>query len=373
MNNGTSKNPILLLLIVVILCAYSSIEFLGMRKPDLLIPSKSLTAIKKLSNYFKGMKNTSADSDIYFFDSGKPGGTVLLLGGTHPNEPAGFITAVVLLEQLKCEEGRVIIIPQACLSGFTCTDPLEGYPSSFTVKGKYGDRKFRFGSRVANPLDQWPDPLVYQHYPSGQKLSNFESRNLNRCYPGNPEGSLMQQTAYAILQLIRSENVDVAFDLHEAAPEIPIINAIVAHEKARDVAGMAVLNLEFEDLKYALEISPVRFRGLSHREWGDSTTVFPFLMETSNPIQGRLRGVTNEKLVLYGTDQNYKKALESGKLRIEYLVSGEPLKLRVGRHLQAFLAVLSAFNELNPDKHITVSKVPGYHDLMINGVGFYLN
>ncbi len=348
-------------------------DFLQMHEEDVFKPSATLTKTGRLGDYWQGLKGTSNDSKIFYFDSGKPGATVLLLGGTHPNEPAGFITATVILENVRITKGKAIILPQACESGFTCTDPFEGNPRYFHIKTKSGNRKFRFGSRVANPLDQWPDPLVYTHYPSGSKYSGFESRNLNRSYPGRPDGSFIEQTAYAIMQLIKTGKVDVAFDLHEAAPEIPIINAIVYHEKGEMIALNAVLSLEMEELRYKPELSPKNFRGLSHREWGDNTDVIPFLMETSNPIQGRLRGKTDEELILKGISPRYKEALESGALNIEYLPSGEPLKRRVGRHLAGFKAILEAYNEEYPEKQALLENLPDYSDLMEKGVGAFLN
>ena len=71
------------------------------------------------------------------------------------------------------------------------------------------------------------------------------------------------------MQLIKAEKVAVAFDLHEAAPEIPIINAIVYHEKAEEIALNAIFELEMEGIRCSPERSPANFHGLSHREWGD--------------------------------------------------------------------------------------------------------
>lgn len=362
-----------ILFISIIVGGIAANDFLQMHQDDVLKPAAGLTKTGYLSDYFEGIKGTSNDSKIYFFDSGNPGATVLLLGGTHPNEPAAFITATVILENIRVKQGRVIILPQACKSGFTCTDPFEGCPQQFKIKTKDGARKFRFGSRVANPLDQWPDPLVYAHQPSGSRYSGFESRNLNRSYPGRPDGTFTEKLAYTIIQLIKSEKVDLAFDLHEAAPEIPIINAIVYHEKSEMIALNAVLSLEMEDLQYKPELSPQNFRGLSHREWGDNTDVFPFLMETSNPIQGRLRGRTNEALIINGLSPRYKEALESEALNIEYLPTGEPLKRRVGRHIMGFRAIIEGFNEENEDRQVIVENLPDYSNLMENDVGAYLN
>lgn len=352
--------------------AAASFEFLSMRRSDAVHPSGALTRSAMLSDYAPSLRDTPGDTPVYIFDSGVPGGTALVLGGTHPNESAGFIAAVLLAENVRPTRGRVIIVPQACASGFTATDPLEACPTHFTIETAGGPRRFRFGARGGNPLHQWPDPLVYRHFPSGQQLSGMESRNLNRSYPGREEGTFMERVGHAFLSLIRTENVSVAFDLHEAAPEVMIINAIITHEKGTDIAAGAVLNLEFEDLKYSLEISPKRFHGLSHREWGDSTGAVPFLMETSNPVQGRLRGVTDEALVLEGNDPFYRTAAALGTVRITYRPEGEPLLLRVARHVQGFRRLMESFNETYPDAACTFEAVPDYTEILEAGVGRYL-
>jgi hypothetical protein len=363
----------LILILVIITCMVSGREFIQMNSPDKIYPSAGITKIGKLSDYFADIKGSTGDASVYYFESGKPGATVFVIGGTHPNEPAGFITATLLVENVIVKEGRLIVIPQASLNGFTYTDPLEGYPQYFNIKTKSGNRKFRFGSRGFNPIYQWPDPLIYLHYPSGQQLSGVETRNLNRAYPGRPDGSFTEKIAYAIVQLIKKENIDIAFDLHEAAPEIPIINAIVTHEKGRDIAATAILNLELDNLTYALEISPKNFHGLSHREWGDYTPVYPFLMETSNPIQGRLRGKTDAELILNGRDTNYYAAAKLGSLRIVYELNGEPLSLRVARHVQGFNTLINAFAEFFPDKKIKIDNLPTYVEIIKSGVGAYLH
>ncbi len=363
----------ILLLIVITTCVVAGRDFMNMWNEDILHPGVGVKRTGRLSDYCSTLDGTRFNSTIYFLESGKPGATMLLLGGTHPNEPAGFMTAVVMIENLHITDGRVIVIPQACLSGFTCTDPLEGYPDHFTIPTANGSRSFRFGSRGANPIDQWPDPLVFLQYPSGQQLSGNETRNLNRSYPGKQDGTPVEQSAYAIMQLLKNENVDIAIDLHEAAPEIPIINALVTHPKGRDLAGAAVLNLEFDGLQYSLEMSPDNFRGLSHREWGDRTNAYAFLMETSNPIQGRLRGITNEELILKGTDVRYWKAAQLGTMRITYDLHGEPLSLRVGRHLQGLREIVVAYNDAHPEKKLTIEHMPTFEEMTTQGIGTFLH
>lgn len=362
-----------LLIVVAAVCALAGREFLRMYEPDEIMPGPGVTRIDSLSTYFAGLAGTSSDTKVYFLESGRPGATALVLGGTHPNEPAGFMAAVVLAEHVSVRDGRLIVIPQACSSGFTCTDPLEGYPQSFSIQSPSKMRTFRFGARGSNPLTEWPDPLVFLQYPSGQQLSGNEVRNLNRSYPGRPDGTITERIAFAIMQLIQREQVDVAFDLHEAAPEIPIINAIVTHEKGKDIAASAVFALEFENLQFALEMSPPNFHGLSHREWGDRSQALPFLMETSNPIQGRLRGKTSTSLVLQGIDEKYFEAAQIGSMRITYELAGEPLARRVGRHLRGLHAILGATMESLPEKRIVLESVPSYEEIVHQGVGAYLN
>jgi len=361
-----------LLMTVAALCVVAGAEFVAMWSPDTFYPSEALAKVDSLSTYCPSLRGTRADTRIFVFEGRDPGPTLLVLGGTHPNEPAGFIAATLLLERLTIQTGRCLIIPQACASGFTGTDPLEGSPQTFSLVTGSGTRRFRFGGRAANVVDQWPDPMVYLHYPSGQQLSGNETRNLNRAYPGRPDGSLTERTAFAIVTLITREHVDVAVDLHEAAPEIPIINAIVTHEKGRELAANAVLNLEFEDLQYSLELSPTNFRGLSHREWGDCTRVIPFLMETSNPIQGRLRGRTSEELLVSGVDPWYRIAERLGTMRITYDPGGESLSRRVARHLQGLRALIDAYNEQHPDSSFTLEGLPAYTTLIHEGVERYL-
>jgi hypothetical protein len=352
----------------------ASVDFSKMHREELLYPAPGLTRAGMLSDYFEGIKGTRGDTEVYLYDSGTPGGTALIGGGSHANEAAGYLASVVILENIRVTKGRVIILPRMNNSAFTCSDPMEGFPDFYEIKTREGVRKFRLGSRVTNPLHQWPDPLVYAQFPSNQQLSGFETRNLNRAYPGRPDGSLTEKVAFAIIQLIKKENVNIAFDLHESSPEVPIVNVIVYHEKYEDIAMGAVLGLEMEGLQFSPETSPKNFHGLSHREWGDYTNAIPFLMETSNPSMGRLREETNVGLVLRGMSKNYKQAKESGALRIAYREdTGEPIEHRVGRDIMGIRELIRSYNDYYPDKMISIENLPDYNTIMEKGVGEFLH
>jgi len=367
-------STIIITIVTAAMGVIAAISFGKMHHPEELFPSDGLTGKVMLSDYFEGIKGTNGDTEVYLFDSGIEGGTALVCGGAHPNEAASFLSTVVMLENLRVTCGRVIIIPRQNNSAFTCSDPMEGFPASYEIPTENGTRRFRLGSRVTNPLDQWPDPLVFSQYPSNQQLSGFETRNINRSYPGRPDGTLTERIAYAIVQLIDKEKVSIAFDIHESSPEVPIVNVIVYHEKYEDVAMGAILGLEMAGLQFSPETSPKNFHGLSHREWGDYTNAIPFLMETSNPSMGRLRGETSVELVLNGYCDNYKQAKETGALRIAYREeTGEPIAHRVGRHIAGVVELINSYNLYYPDKQIVIENLPDYEMIMEKGVGEFLN
>ncbi len=364
---------VLFLLVSLAISFTAARSFLTMREAESIMTGKGVTHVGALSDYFRGLKGTQGDMDVYFLDGENPGATILVLGGTHPNEPAGFVTAVCLIENVRLAQGRLIVIPRANNSGFTHNDPQEGAPQYFTIPTTGGGRRFRFGSRYTNPIDQWPDPEIYLHYPSGQKLSGPETRNLNRAYPGRPNGSLTEKIAYAIMELMRHEGVSLAIDLHEASLEYPVINAVVAHPLANDLAAEAVLNLQMEGLDYSLEPSPERFHGLSHREWGDHLHIPAILMETANVVQGRYRGRTTPELTLTGKDPFHYEAAQHDLLKVPYPEEGIPLRERVGRHLQGIHQIAKAWSANHPEEAIIIENIPDYGNLLARGVGAFLH
>ncbi len=343
-----------------------------MRQPEQIIPGDGVSKKGLLSHYFSDLKGSRGDSEVYILDSKMPGGTALILGGTHPNEPAGFIAAIGLIENIKVTQGKVIVIPRANNSGFTHNDPQEANPQRFKITTARGERWFRLGSRASNPVDQWPDPEVYRHYPSGQKLSGNETRNLNRAYPGRPDGSLTEQVAYAIMQLMKQEKVNLGIDLHEASLEYPVINAIVAHPLAFELAAETVINLQMEGMEFNLEPSPENFRGLSHREWGDHLNIVALLMESANTVQGRYHDRTTDDMVVSGKDRFYSEAAQHGLLEVDYPKQGIPLKVRVGRHLTALRHLLQLWSEHHPDQAIVIEGIPDFNELQEKDVGRFL-
>ncbi|HPE68324.1 MAG TPA: succinylglutamate desuccinylase [Thermotogota bacterium] len=363
---------LLFLSAVAAICLISGVEFSRMWEDPPIFPSASLSRVQYLSDWFPGIKGSAMDSPVYVFEGEQEGARVLLLGGTHANEPAGAVSVITLVENIEVSRGTLFLVPWANHSAVTHTDPMEGTPQFFSIPLEGGgSRVFRFGSRRTNSIHQWPDPTVYLH-PMGGQLGGQETLNLNRSYPGAPDGNPTEKVAYAILELIREEGISVAVDLHESSPEYPVNNAIVFHPDAGELAIMAQMNMEMEDIAIRLEESPANLRGLSHREWGDSSDTLAILLEVSNPSQGRMRGKTDEPLILTGKDPFYVRAAQRGQLFVPYDETGYSLDLRVARHLVTFYALLDAWNLLFPDQPVEVQNVPGYEQILEHSVGSFL-
>lgn len=348
--------------------AWASVSFARQAKIPALDPGPGVARITLLSDYVPGLKGTAGDTPVYFIESGQPGATVLIVGGTHADEAAGHLTAALWVRRAVAKAGRCILIPWANRSGFTHNLPMEGHPAGYAIGMGTSAADFKYGARLTNPIHQWPDPSVFVDPASRQQLAGTEARNLNRAYPGKPNGTLTQQVAYGIVSLITKEKVDVAIDLHESSPEYPTINTIVVHERAQEVGAIASMTLQAEGLNMGLELSPQNLRGLSHREWGDNTETLAFLIETPNPSQGRLRGATTPALVTSGRDAMYLRLASSGRLHIDYTARGVPSAERVGRHTQAILAIMDAFNILNPERTFRVEGVPAYTNIVKGGL-----
>jgi len=363
--------PFALAALVLAVGALTGREFLSMRTADEIHPGPGLSAARRLSDYFPPLRGTPGDTPVYVYRGAAAGGTVLVLGGTHPNEPAGTVAAVVLAENVRATRGAVIVVPWANASGFTHSDPQEASPQRYEIATPRGPRSFRLGSRVTNPVHQWPDPTIYVN-PGGQKLAGIESRNLNRAYPGRPDGSLTERVAYAIMALIRTEGVVLGIDLHESAPEYPVNDAIVFHESAADLAATAQMALQAAGLDFRLEASPPNLRGLSHREWGDAAGIMAVLLETPNASHGRLKGRPSAALVVDGRDRFYAKAATLGRLFVPFGPEGIPLAARVARHLAGIAALLDALREVAPDKAVTVEAIPAAAEIRGRGIGAFL-
>jgi predicted deacylase len=342
-----------------------------LREP--VVPGPSVSRVAHLGDYFGPLKGSVNDVNVYVLEGKEPGGTVLLLGGTHPEEPAGRLATWIFAENAEMAKGRIFVILTANRSASTVTRLGGAYPPDFTIPTPWGGQKFRMGDRWSNPLDQWPDPEVYLHYPTRQELAYVDIRNLNRAFPGRPNGTLTEKTGYAITELIRREKVDIAIDFHEAELQYPVISTIVAHQRGADLAAEASMFVSsVEGFAIGVENSPKALRGLSHREIGDATDAISLLLEAPEPFLDATRGRTDRELLLTGKDDFVVRAGKRGLLFEKIDEKGWPIDIRVGRHTSTVLQILEIWSGGNPAKAVVLSGVPRYADVVQNGTGAYL-
>jgi hypothetical protein len=344
----------------------------NLHEPVVLGPG--ITQVKKLGEYFEGIQGTVNDANVYILEGEQPGGAFLILGGTHPEEPAGRLAAWIFAENAVLEKGRLFLILSANRSATTVTRLGGAYPPDFSIVTPWGERTFRMGDRWSNPLDQWPDPEVYIHYPSRQELAYVDIRNLNRTWPGRADGTLTEKTCFAMIQLIKQEKIDVVIDLHEAELQYPVISTIVAHNRGQDLAAMASMLISgLEGFDIGMENSPYELRGLSHREIGDHTDAISLLLEAPEPMLDATRGRTDRRLLLEGKDEFVVKAGQHGLLFERIDENGWPIDIRVGRHCSAILQIMELWTEENPGRAVVVTAVPRYTEVIDNGTGAYLH
>ena len=357
--------------VLIVFAGKSFYESRRLKEP--VVAGPGVTMVRKLSESFQGIKGSVNDANVYVLEGKKPGGSVLLLGGSHPEEPAGRLATWVMTENAVVEQGRVFILNSANRSATTVTRLGGAYPPDFTIKTPWGGQKFRMGDRWSNPLDQWPDPEVYVHYPTRQELAYVDVRNLNRAWPGRPDGTLTERTCYALIKLIDAEKIDIVIDLHEAELQYPVISAIVAHQKGADLAAMASMMISgSEGFEIGVEYSPEALHGLSHREIGDHTGAISLLLEAPEPFLDATRGRTDRELLLTGRDPFVVRAGKRGLLFEKIDEKGWPIDVRVGRHTSAILKILEAWSDEKPERGVVLTGVPRYTEIIEKGVGAFL-
>jgi len=358
----------------LVLAVFSGLSFYRSRHlQEPVVIGTGVTQVKKLSEYFPAIKGSTNDENVYVLEGAKKGGAILILGGSHPEEPGGRLATWILVENATVEQGRIFVLNSANRSATTVTRPSGAYPPDFTIKTSWGGQKFRMGDRWSNPLDQWPDPEVYIHYPTRQELAYVDSRNLNRAWPGRPNGTLTEKTCYALIELIKKEKVDIVIDLHEAELQYPVISTIVAHEKGQDLAAMASMMISGEEFKIGMEYSPRALRGLSHREIGDQTDAISLLFEAPEPFLDATRGRTNARLLLEGKDEFVVRAGKHGLLFEKIDEKGWPIDVRVGRHSSTIIQVLDLWSQDHAARAVVMKNVPKYAEVIQKGVGAFLH
>ena len=367
---------IICLALALVLAAIAGVSFYDQRHyKETVVVSDALTEVRWLSDYVPMLKGTYGDTPIFIFDSGVEGGSVLYCGGTHPYEPATSLSAFILMENIQVEKGKVFVIPQCSYSATTLGVQGNAYPSYYTIETEWGEQKYKIGERNTNPLDQWPDNFTYINYPSGQSQAYNDLRNLNRCYPGRLDGTFTERVAYAIMEVIRTENIDMSIDCHEASIMYPVVGTYVAHDDAMDIAMMAAMDLSATSFDMKIEQSPKSLKGFTHREWGDYSDTLAVLMETPEPFIDRIVGPMTEDLMMTGKDLFLSFAGDKGLTYVKYTEENDyswPMNVRVGRHLSGAAKAVYYMGMFFPEKEV-IATWPSYEELVEKDCGAFLH
>lgn len=377
MTGGERRGPVKVILVLVVgaltvLGAVPLFKHRHFRVP--VVAGPGVTGVIKLSDFSPGIKGSMADANVYVLEGKEPGGKAFIMANTHANEPAGLLAALILIENAVVEKGTLYVVPEFNASAGRNTKPGDGYPLYFDIPTEWGAKRFRMGNRDASPLEAWPDPDVYIHYPDKQLLSYLDVRNSNRTWPGRPDGPLMERVTFAAMELMRKEKVNIAVDMHGAETMFPVTNCIVAPQKSAKIATLVAMTVKaMEGFDNHVEPSPGNFRGLSHREIGDFSDTLPFLLEAPIPFLDQPTGPKTVQLLLDGKDPFLLNLSKENRLFVPYDESGWSIEKRVGQHLSVTLEILRQFTKKNPDAGITLSGAPRYADVVKNSVGHYFH
>jgi hypothetical protein len=115
------------------------------------------------------MAGTKYETPMYVFGSGRVGSIALALGGVHGNEPGAWLAADRVVEQIRPDAGALLVIPHV--------------------------------NKIAMGLFQ---------------RTTDEIGDINRAYPGKPDGTPSQQIAAEIMNAVREFHVDLVVDMHES-------------------------------------------------------------------------------------------------------------------------------------------------------------
>jgi succinylglutamate desuccinylase len=112
---------------------------------------------------------TDHETPVYIIKTDYKEPTIMVVAGTHGNEKAGIKAVEYLKENLRIERGTLVIIPKANI--LACEKNVRYFPPEI---------------------------------------------NLNRVYPGNPQGNSVEKLADEIFSLMKAYDIGLLLDLHES-------------------------------------------------------------------------------------------------------------------------------------------------------------
>lgn len=178
---------------------------------DLSVPGHKIKSL---------LPGTSLETKLYTYITGESGPTILVVGGVHGNEPAGYIAAGGIVNWT-VDSGTLLVIPEANVYGV-----------------EHGTRR------------------------TGQ---NYD---LNRAYPGDPNGTDAERIADAIYNVMLDFEAEWVLDLHESGNFYSIDPSRVGQTLISDYKSETILtsftivdrlnvNIPVEHHKFSVIVPPV--------------------------------------------------------------------------------------------------------------------
>jgi len=112
---------------------------------------------------------TDFETPVYILKTETRKPVVMIIAGTHGNEPGGIAAVNNLKDNLNIKKGTLLMIPRANI--LACKKEVRSFPKDI---------------------------------------------NLNRVYPGNKQGNDVEKIAYEIFNLMKIYDIDFLIDLHES-------------------------------------------------------------------------------------------------------------------------------------------------------------
>ena len=142
--------------------------------------------------------------------------------------------------------------------------------------------------------------------------------------PGLASGWLTARLSHALTAI--AKDASLVLDLHEAQPEYPVINMMVAHERAFEVAATATATMQTGRIPIGLSASPKNLHGLSHREFGDHAHAQATLRDADYALDQLRVRATDSLLTTLGDgdrDAGWKALGQNEAARCHRLQRGE--------------------------------------------------
>jgi len=148
---------------------------------------------------------TDYETPIYIIKTDYKEPAIMVVAGIHGNEKAGIKATEYLKENINIEKGTLIIIPRANI--LACEENVRCFPPEI---------------------------------------------NLNRVYPGNPEGNSVEKIAYEIFNLMKKYDIGLLVDLHESIE--------FYRKNPKNYGQTVVMNKGIieDDNKYQVLVEPVK-------------------------------------------------------------------------------------------------------------------